>query len=243
MSAPFDPLRERLLRAGIAPRHVRRYLRELTEHLADLTAEQRAVGYDEADAAIRARALLGDDAELAAAMEEQPGFRSLAARFPWAVFGVMPPLALTLGFFLWVIAMILIGFTGGAIPVHHKIPLPLPGWYAATASSLMFVGNYLVTPLLGLLLAWMAQRQRMKPLWPLLAMGLILLLNMHGMFEADSKRINIGLGTMLTYHISRGEPFRPEHLVNWPTFFGQAALLCLPIAWLLWSRRKTAAQA
>ena len=54
MSAPFDPLRERLLRAGIAPRHVRRYLRELTEHLADLTAEQRAVGYDEADAAMLA---------------------------------------------------------------------------------------------------------------------------------------------------------------------------------------------
>jgi hypothetical protein len=221
---------------------VRRYLRELTDHLADLTERQRAAGYDEENAAIRARALLGDDAELAVAMEEQPGFRSIAARFPWAVFGVMPPLALILSFLLWVTAMVLIGFAGGAIPAHHKISPPVPGWYAATASGLIFVGNYLVTPLLGLLLAWMAQRQRMKSLWPLLAMGLILLLNMHGMFEADSKRINIGLGTILTYHISRGEPFKPEHLVNWPTFFGQAALLCLPIAWLLWSRRKTAAQ-
>ncbi len=30
-------LRERLLRAGVAPRHVRRYLIELREHWADLT--------------------------------------------------------------------------------------------------------------------------------------------------------------------------------------------------------------
>ena len=33
-------LRERLLRAGVAPRHVRRYLTELREHWADLTAEE-----------------------------------------------------------------------------------------------------------------------------------------------------------------------------------------------------------
>ena len=34
----FEALRETLLQGGIAPRHVRRYLRELDDHLADLTA-------------------------------------------------------------------------------------------------------------------------------------------------------------------------------------------------------------
>ena len=33
MSAPFEALEDRLLRGGIAPRHVKRYLRELHEHL------------------------------------------------------------------------------------------------------------------------------------------------------------------------------------------------------------------
>ena len=154
MSAPFEPLRERLLRAGIAPRHVRRYLRELTDHLADLTERQRAAGYDEENAAIRARALLGDDAELAVAMEEQPGFRSLVVRFPWLIFGILPPFALILGFLLSVLAMILAGVAGGAIVPHHKIPLPVPAWFGWTVSGMMFVANFLIVLLLGALLAW-----------------------------------------------------------------------------------------
>jgi hypothetical protein len=44
MALLFDELRERLLRAGVAPRHVRRYLRELSEHLADLRAEEERAG-------------------------------------------------------------------------------------------------------------------------------------------------------------------------------------------------------
>jgi len=38
---PFEELRERLLTAGIAPRHVRRYLAELSDHLDDLILAQR----------------------------------------------------------------------------------------------------------------------------------------------------------------------------------------------------------
>jgi hypothetical protein len=58
---PFDAVAETLLKGGIAPRHVRRYVRELAEHLDDLTAQQRAAGYDREGAASRARARLGDD--------------------------------------------------------------------------------------------------------------------------------------------------------------------------------------
>ena len=76
----FDTLRETLLAGGIAPRHVRRYLAELSEHLDDLTAEQRTLGYDATDAVLRAHARLGDDGELAKAMLEQPGMKSWPAR-------------------------------------------------------------------------------------------------------------------------------------------------------------------
>lgn len=68
MSQPFDALREALLQAGIAPRHVRRYIQELSDHLNDLISAQNARGYDGEDALTRARALIGSDEELIAAM-------------------------------------------------------------------------------------------------------------------------------------------------------------------------------
>ena len=84
----FEGLREILLKGGVAPRHVRRYLAELSEHLDDLTEKQRAQGYEGEDAQLRARALLGEDRELAAAMLEQKSLRSLPARAPWLIFGL-----------------------------------------------------------------------------------------------------------------------------------------------------------
>src|ERR1700744_1619828 len=91
----FEALHEILLKGGVAPRHVRRYLAELTEHLDDLTEKQRAQGYDGEDAHLRPRALLGEDSELAAAMLEQKSLRSIPARAPWLVFGLLPPFAAT----------------------------------------------------------------------------------------------------------------------------------------------------
>ena len=40
----FERLSERLLHAGIAPRHVRRYVRELGDHFDDLVREETAGG-------------------------------------------------------------------------------------------------------------------------------------------------------------------------------------------------------
>jgi hypothetical protein len=42
----FDRLSERLLRAGIAPRHVRRYVRELSDHFDDLCEMRRGAARD-----------------------------------------------------------------------------------------------------------------------------------------------------------------------------------------------------
>src|SRR5690242_4469842 len=143
MPMRFDALEDLLLRGGIAPRHVKRYLRELGEHLADLTQAQREAGFDEADAAIRARAALGPDHELADAMLKQRDFRSLSARFPWLVFGVVPPLALFAGFFLWVFVVVMLGIAVGLDPAHGDVLLGAPGWYAGTASVLVFAANFL----------------------------------------------------------------------------------------------------
>ena len=119
----FEALREVLLKGGIAPRHVRRYLAELSEHLDDLTAQQREAGYDAQDAAIRARARLGSDTELAHAMLEQKQFRSLAARIPWAVFGLLPPIAAVATFFALMGILALVAHACGMI-VNHSIDAP-----------------------------------------------------------------------------------------------------------------------
>jgi hypothetical protein len=60
----FHELRERLLRAGVAPRHVRRYLGELTDHFADLTAEEQRAGGSLSEAQSAALARLGKTEDL-----------------------------------------------------------------------------------------------------------------------------------------------------------------------------------
>src|SRR5487761_1581484 len=98
-------LRERLLRAGVAPRHVRRYLTELAEHLADLTAEEERAGRGRADAESAALVRLGRMDDLARAMIEQRQFQSWCARAPWAAFG-LGPLFLLAG--AWFVALFIL---------------------------------------------------------------------------------------------------------------------------------------
>src|SRR6185312_14248663 len=86
----FPRLSERLLRAGIAPRHVRRYRRELADHYDDLVREESESGAGREWAQTRALSRLGHEDDLAAAMLSRPELRSLTARFPWAVFGLGP---------------------------------------------------------------------------------------------------------------------------------------------------------
>ncbi len=234
----FDGLREQLLRAGIAPRHVRRTLAELRHHHDDLMAEERAHGVRGAAADAAARERLGSDDALAAAVLARPGLRSVSARFPWLVFAILPPFTALFGSLLLVIAMLLLGVKSGAIiPDHRNIAHWVPAWYTWTSGGIMFAVNFLIPGLLGFLLAWLAQRQRMKPFWPLLGMALILLLSVHGEFHPDGKGGWTGnFGTIIPW---KG-PFGPGG-IHWPTFLAQAALLCLPLAWLRRARRASAA--
>jgi hypothetical protein len=84
----FDGLSERLLHAGIAPRHVRRYVGELHDHFDDLVREETAAGLARHAAEASALSRLGREDDLADVMLAHPGLRSMASRFPWAVFGL-----------------------------------------------------------------------------------------------------------------------------------------------------------
>jgi hypothetical protein len=176
----FEALCEVLLKGGVAPRHVRRYIAELSEHLDDLTAQQREAGFDAGDAAIRARARLGSDAELAEAMLHQKQFRSITARAPWAVFGLMPPLASIAAAFALVVPLAL---TASALGMVSPGGINTPSWFQGLAFAITNLGNLAVAPLLAAGFVVVAMRQRILPAWPLLAIFLIALLDLR--FRAD----------------------------------------------------------
>lgn len=166
MSNRFEPVREQLLRAGIAPRRVDRYLCELADHLDDLTAEEQRAGHA-AGATARAISRLGSPDSLAAAMIARPELRSWSARCPWAAYLLAPSLALALGLVLSIAILVAVAETFRS----SSGALPLPVWFPGFATALT-VGTPLVLPIvLAWALAAYATRRRMKEYWPLLGMA------------------------------------------------------------------------
>ena len=121
---------------------------------------------------LRARARLGDDAELAQAMLEQPGMKSWAARLPWLVFVALPPVvSAVVGLALYA-AVYFIG--NEAAKINAVVPVPatlLVGFSVAAMTAI----SVLAVPVAATLLALLADRQRLKRLWPLLGIALLLL--------------------------------------------------------------------
>lgn len=240
MSAPFEVLEVRLLRGGIAPRHVKRYLRELDEHLSDHAEAQAAAGQDAPTAAARARAALGPDDELANAMLMRRDFRSLSARFPWLVFGVLPVLALPLAA-LWHILLLVV-----------LKSLSAPALFPSLEAMVLFTGNFILVPAIALLFVVIARRQRQSLVWPLLSTALILFLSPHWGNQPVTGFPPGFSAVQLLYQYS-DETIRssitPLFLgawwrlvaVQWVTFAAQYLLVLLPLAWLVHRHRRAGA--
>jgi len=168
MSQPqFDPLRERLLRAGIAPRHVWRYVAELRDHFDDLVREETAAGAAPALAQSRARARLGSDDALAQVMLARPGARSISARYPWAVFGLGPIAMIAATLF---VAIVLEGgaiFLAGRL-MHRSNPFgaaPPSEWVNWTILAWNALATYAAPLGIAVLLCVVGLRQRMSAAW------------------------------------------------------------------------------
>jgi hypothetical protein len=169
----FDRLSERLLHAGIAPRHVRRYERELSDHFDDLVREEKAGGATRELAETRALSRLGNDDDLAQAMLSRPELRSLTARFPWAVFGLGPVAMIALSV---VVALFL---EAGIIMFLDYLLHGVIGYAPATAAAkvanakiatqIFTVYNTLAVYGTPLVFAWLfyriGSRQRMSAAW------------------------------------------------------------------------------
>jgi hypothetical protein len=237
MAKPFDELRERLLRAGAAPRHVRRYLSELADHLADLREEEERAGHSPADAESAALIRLGGMDDLAKSMIEQRQFQSWSARAPWAIFG-LAPLFLLAG--VWFVSLLILWFGWqvflpgadtpfGHRPGAHRI-FELANIYFQLDRLLYFAAPVLVGWGIGLL----AARQRLKAVWPSVGFFLIALIGGMARVHASRTAVPHGLG-----HISMSFAFAPT-IHGGP--FGLLQMLLLPmiaLPYLVWRFRKT----
>jgi hypothetical protein len=237
MSKPFNELRERLLRGGVAPRHVRRYLNELSDHLADLRAEEKRAGRSRGDADAAALGRLGGMDGLAKAMIERRQFQSWSARAPWAVFGLGPVCILATA---WLIALSIL-WTGWQIflpEASTPFGRSVDGWamlYFGAGRLLYFGAPIFIGWLMGLV----AARQRMNALWPAVGVAAIALLGALAQVHANRPALPGGLR-----HVSLG--FAKINSVDdiSITALHSAAILALallPWPWLLWRRQKPSA--
>jgi len=226
-----NELRERLLRAGVAPRHVRRYLTELAEHLADLTAEEQRSGRSRTEAESVALTRLGGMESLAKAMIEQRQFRSWCSRVPWATF-VLSPLFLLAGAYL-VACFILWSGWKIFLPGTSTPFVPINGFaifYFGFGRLLYYSAPVLIGWGIGLI----TYRQRFKAVWP--AVGWVLMALIGGTADVHASRSAVpgGVG-----NISMSFVLGPSvHGISYNMFHALTILLLAVLPYLIWRLQK-----
>jgi hypothetical protein len=194
MPKQFHELRERLLNAGVAPRHVQRYLKELADHLADLRAEEVRAGRGRAEAESAALVRLGSIDDLSKAMIEQRHFQSWCARAPWAAFGLAPHLFLAVAYFIacfilwsgWKIFLL-----GADTPFgNHTTIYSFQNIYFQIGRFIYFTSPILIGWVIGLV----AARQRLSMTWPTLSLVLIACMGGTAQIQASRTAVAGGFG-------------------------------------------------
>jgi hypothetical protein len=202
MAQPLNELRERLLRAGVAPRHVRRYLTELADHLADLSAEEERAGLSRADAESAGLIRLGGMDDLSKAMIEHRQFQSWCVRAPWAIFGLAPLSLLAGAYFfaclvLWSGWKIFLPETNTPFVRIHGLAI----FYFGVGRLVYYGAPILIGWGIGLI----AARQRFKAVWPTAGLVLIALIGGTAQVHANRQAVPGGVG-----HISMEFTFGPS---------------------------------
>jgi hypothetical protein len=194
MPKQFHELRERLLNAGAAPRHVQRYLKELVDHLDDLRAEELRAGRGRVEAESAALDRLGSIDDLSKAMIEQRHFQSWCARAPWAAFGLAPLSFLAAAYFIACFILWLgwkLFLPGADTP--FGAPLPIYSFQNIYFQIGRFI--YYASPvLIGWVIGLVAARQRLSMAWPMLSLVLIAWMGGTAQIQASRTAVAGGFG-------------------------------------------------
>jgi len=169
----FEGLSRRLLRAGIAPRQVKRLVAELEAHFADLVAELRTAGLSQAESESQAAARLGTEDVLVTDILARPELQSWARRWPWLAFVLLPLLTLPVQFVLSMLAAVgVVAFSTQVLGLSALHPGAVP-WvvrvlqaYAVWIAPMVAAGAACV----------LAVRSGAPVAWPIIGSALIALL-------------------------------------------------------------------
>lgn len=165
----FRSLGERMIQAGVAPRHVRRMLAELSEHGAQLELDARQRGLDPVAACAAAREVLGSDEEILTRALATPSLRSWGTRWPVVTMLLAPVVGCCLSGALSLALAVLFYQVGTS--AHLAAPdqtSPGPFWYALT-TGLTHLAVYILPLLWALLVMRYAVSRRLT------ATGILLL--------------------------------------------------------------------
>jgi hypothetical protein len=233
VSQRFNALKEELLRAGIAPRHVRCYVAELRDHFDDLVREETAKGLTRNVAEDAARARIGGDDALADVMLSRPELRSVVARFPWAVFGLGPVLMLV----LVVSAAILI--EGGIAFLHPAIPRWSVDWARFSFDAVNWLVMYAAPLAIAAVVSVVGINQRVTTGW--VVFGLIIISVVGGFHEVGVKWSYVPMHpSELDESFALAPPF-PRAMIVSGLFRAAINLTLAGVTYLLWIRRESSA--
>jgi hypothetical protein len=212
-------LRERLLRGGVAPRHVHRYLAELADHLEDLTVEEQQTQPNRSMARAAALVRLGRKEDLEKAMVEQPDLQSWSARAPWMIFGLGPILILTGGSVVSSLTLIFL--------FRHFLatePFSLVKTFFVVWGTVLGIAFPLA---LGWGIAGLAIRQRSRIRWPVVGMALVAVYP-----QLTATLIAL---VMLCFHLAHPViPVRPHAFLFWGIVRSAVMFVLFVSPWLVW---------
>jgi hypothetical protein len=233
---PFEMIAEQLLKGGVAPRHVRRYISELDDHFAQLTVQLHRGGCDIEQAKSQALARLGNDTELVSAMLDVPGIRAWSARVPWLVFSAIPP---AIAFIMIAILFFAVRLISPLGSFSGPLLIWLPVSYAQFARYFVDTSNLIIAPAISALFAVTVFRQRLDRRWALLAAFSITLLGPQASTTFSEQAGHLGQSASLWIDDSR-ELARAWRLNTIQAMLTLLPALVLPALVLLRRRRQPA---
>jgi hypothetical protein len=185
----FELLGERLLRSGIAPRHVRRYVRELGDHYDDAIREELGKGADRAAAEESAAKRLGEADHLVESALARPELLSWSRRWPWVVYIVAPLVLFPAAFVATIFAMV--GLSQIIVPgMDRLLPTPL----LETLKAIRIFNLYVLPVTAAAGFALLARRRGVSRVWAWTSIALITFVGALPNLDVYADQIGAGIG-------------------------------------------------
>ncbi len=185
----FELLRERLLRAGMAPRHVRRYLRELKDHYDDAILAELGKGVGRAVAEESAARRLGEPDHLVESALARPELLSWSRRWPWAVYVAAPLILFAAAFVATILAM-----TGVMRLVMSGTVGTFPAPLREVLESIRLFGLYVLRVIAASGFALLATRRGVSRPWGLAAITLVTFVGALPNLDVGADWVGAGIG-------------------------------------------------